>query len=81
MSVETFFTLRRSEPAFRDLDRVALLGEAVTDDGDTMPVGAEGTIVYVTPDTQTLIVEFAEPVGALVTIRASSAIRAERRIG
>ena len=81
MSVETMYTLRRAEPAFRDLDRVVLCTEAVTDDGDTMPAGAEGTIVYVAPDAQTLIVEFAEPEGALVTIPVSAALPADPRVG
>ncbi|SFL37523.1 hypothetical protein [Methylobacterium pseudosasicola] len=79
MSVETIYTLRRAEPVFRDLDSVVLRAEAVTDDGDTMPAGAAGTIVYVAPDMQTLIVEFAEPEGALVTIPASAVIPAAVR--
>ncbi|MCJ2143909.1 DUF4926 domain-containing protein [Methylobacterium sp. E-066] len=81
MSVETMYTLRRAEPAFRDLDRVVLRTAAVTDDGDTMPAGAEGTIVYVAPDMHALIVEFAAPEGALVTIPASAVSPADPRVG
>jgi hypothetical protein len=73
MSVETLYSLRRAEPAIRDLDRVVLLDQAVTDDGDTMPAGTEGNVVYVTQDARTLIVEFTEPDGALATIPAASA--------
>lgn len=81
MSVETLYSLRRAEPAIRDLDRVVLLDQAVTDDGAAMPAGTEGTVVYVTQDARTLIVEFAEPEGALATIPAASAALADRHAG
>jgi hypothetical protein len=53
----------------RDLDDVAVLAPVVTDDGDTIPVGTEGTIVGVWKDGETFFVEFAEPESALATVR------------
>ncbi|WP_187278598.1 MULTISPECIES: hypothetical protein [unclassified Methylobacterium] len=81
LSVATLYTARRAEPAIRDLDRVVRLDEAMPDDGDPMPAGAGGTVVYVAPGMQTRIVELAEADGARVTIPATAAIPADRHLG
>ncbi|MGU3666621.1 DUF4926 domain-containing protein [Methylobacterium sp. A49B] len=72
MSVDAHYIVRRNElrSDLRDLDRVALTAAAVTDDGVTMEVGSEGTIVGVWRDGEAYEVEFAEPAGALATVEA-----------
>lgn len=73
MSVDAHYIVRRSElrSDLRDLDRVALITAAVTDDGVTMEAGSEGTIVGVWRDGEAYEVEFAEPTGALATVEAT----------
>lgn len=80
MSVEVLYLLRRAESGapLRELDDVRLRVDLVTDAGDTIPAGTEGTVVYVAPGAETLIVEFSDPEGALVTARASDVVRIER---
>ncbi|MDR7035660.1 hypothetical protein J2X36_000395 [Methylobacterium sp. BE186] len=77
MSVEVLYRLKRDGPdaTLRDLDDVRLVTDAVTDDGGTIPAGAEGTVVHVAPGGATVMVEFAQPEGALVTVRASDLVR------
>lgn len=73
MSVDALSIVRREEPRsdLRDLDRVALMARATTDDGATMEPGTEGTIVGIWRDGEAYEVAFAQPVGALATIEAS----------
>lgn len=40
----------------------------VSDDGDTIPAGATGTIVSVHEGGSSYVVEFSKPVGALATV-------------
>jgi hypothetical protein len=70
MSFEFAYRFKQDAPRsrFRDLDDVVLLAAAVSDDGDTIPAGTEGTIVSVHGDGTSYAVEFAEPEGALVTV-------------
>ncbi|GJE60965.1 DUF4926 domain-containing protein [Methylobacterium trifolii] len=79
MSVEVLYLLRKDEPgaAIRDLDDVVLLADAVTDDGDVIPAGTEGTVVGIWPGGAACEVEFAEPESALATVPASGL----RRVG
>ena len=72
MSIETFHLMRRSavQTNLRDLDRVALTAAVVTDDGDTVEAGTEGTVVGVWRRGAAYEVEFAHPVGALATVEA-----------
>lgn len=51
------------------MDRVALTAPVVSDDGDALPPGTEGTIVSVYRDGEAYVVEFPKPVGALATVR------------
>lgn len=71
MSLEWAFRFRQDTPrsGFQDLDDVVLLTLAVTDQGHVIPAGTEGTIVSVHGDGSSYVVEFAEPVGALVTVQ------------
>lgn len=80
MSVEVLYLLRKDEPgvALRELDDVALLAAVVTDDGDTIAAGTEGTIVGVLREGETFIVEFAEPAGALADVEAAQIKRIGR---
>ncbi|MCJ2102230.1 DUF4926 domain-containing protein [Methylobacterium sp. E-046] len=79
MSVDFSYLLRKEDPgaALRDLDDVVVLASVVTDDGETIPAGTEGTIVGVWKDGEAFFVEFAEPEGALATVRPINL----RRIG
>jgi len=54
-------------PGLRDLDSVVLTVPLTSDDGDLIAAGTEGTIVSVHGDGESYVVEFAEPLGALVT--------------
>ncbi|TXN51620.1 DUF4926 domain-containing protein [Methylobacterium sp. WL2] len=69
MSFEYAYRVWQTEPpsSLRDLDDVVLLVDAITDDGTTIHAGTEGTIVSVHGDGESYVVEFSEPVGALVT--------------
>ncbi len=73
MSFEAFCQFRESEARSgpRELDRVALKAPAVSDDGDLLPAGREGTVLSVHGDGAAYVIEFAEPVGALATVRGS----------
>lgn len=62
------FTQEPSQSSFRDLDSVVLTSAVVTDDGDTITAGTEGTIVGVHGDGESYVVEFSEPNGALATV-------------
>ncbi len=50
---------------------MTLTAAEVTDDGFTMVVGTEGTIVDIRRDGVAFEVEFAEPVSALATVAAA----------
>ena len=80
MSFEFAYRLRQYVPHsdLRDLDRVALTAAAISDDGDTIAAGAEGTIVSVYNDGEAYTVEFAQPVGALVTVEPTELRLVER---
>ncbi|MBE7197229.1 MAG: DUF4926 domain-containing protein [Parafilimonas terrae] len=69
MSFEYAYRVWQTEPpsSLRDLDDVVLLVDAIADDGATILAGTEGTIVSVHGDGESYVVEFSEPVGALVT--------------
>ncbi|MEE7503318.1 DUF4926 domain-containing protein [Methylobacterium mesophilicum] len=69
MSFEYTYRVWQTEPpsSLRDLDDVVLLFDAVTDDGDTILAGTEGTVVSVHGEGESYVVEFSEPLGALVT--------------
>jgi hypothetical protein len=71
MSVDFSYLLRKDEPGtqFRELDDVVVLAPVVSDDGDTIPVGREGTILGVWREGEAFFVEFAEPEGAIATVR------------
>lgn len=81
MNVQTVFLLRRDEPRsdLIDLDRVVLIADAVTDGGDSVAAGTEGTVVGVWRDGAAYEVEFAEPEGALATIEAGQLLRVARQ--
>ena len=70
MSVDFSYLLRKDDPGagLRDLDDVVVLAPVVTNDGDTIPAGTEGTIVGIWKDGEAFIVEFPEPAGALSTV-------------
>jgi len=70
MSVDFSYLLRKDDPGatLRELDDVVLLASVVTDDGDTIPAGTEGTIVGVWKGGEAFFIEFPEPVGALATV-------------
>ena len=55
-------------PSYKDLDRVFLTAAVVSDDGDEIARGTEGTIVSVHEGAASYVVEFPEPVGALATV-------------
>lgn len=54
--------------AFRELDRVTTLADAVGEDGETIPAGSTGTVVAVWGDGAAFDVEFMRPVEALAAI-------------
>ena len=68
------YPFRQDNPRsdLRDLDRVALTAAVVSDDGDALPPGMEGTIVSVYRDGEAYVVEFPTPLGALATVRPDS---------
>ncbi|WP_267428450.1 DUF4926 domain-containing protein [Methylobacterium sp. GC_Met_2] len=75
MSFDTLFQSRRpvAQPhAFAELCVVALLREVVTDDGTTVPAGAEGTVVGVWGDGEAYEIEFDEPVVGNATVQADA---------
>lgn len=73
MTTDAIFFVQRSEKLtlFKDLDRVAITHAGVTDDGDTIPAGTEGTVVDVIREGLAYAVEFPEPLGALATVLAT----------
>ncbi|MGU3422104.1 DUF4926 domain-containing protein [Methylobacterium sp. D54C] len=74
------YQFRHDDPRsdLRDLDRVALTVAVVSDDGDALPPGTEGTIVSVYRDGEAYVVEFPNPLGALATVRPGDLKRIER---
>lgn len=70
MTADTVFLMRRQEPRsrFQDLDSVTINVAVITDDGDQIAAGSEGTIVGIWRGGAAYEVEFAEPPGALATI-------------
>ncbi|SFH04579.1 protein of unknown function [Methylobacterium gossipiicola] len=61
------FTPDVLQSGLRDLDAVVLTVPLKSDDGDLIAAGTKGTIVSVHGDGESYVVEFAEPLGALVT--------------
>ncbi|MEL6062102.1 MULTISPECIES: DUF4926 domain-containing protein [unclassified Methylobacterium] len=82
MSVEAVYLLRKDQPggAIRELDDVRLLSDVVTDDGDIMSAGSEGTVVAVWGLGEAYEVEFPEPMGALATVEAARIERIGRSV-
>jgi len=80
MSVEFAYRFKQDVPqsSLRDLDDVVLLAATMSDDGDIIPAGAEGTIVSVHGEGESYVVEFAEPEGALVSVFPHEVRRVER---
>lgn len=80
MSIETVYLMRKDEPGapFRDLDDVRVLVDVTTDEGTPIAAGTEGTVVGTWDGGASCIVEFAEPMGALATLRAESLERVSR---
>ena len=72
MTEDTVYLMRRSEPKsrFQDLDDVRINVAVVTDDGDRIEAGSEGTVVGIWRGGAAYEVEFAQPPGALATIEA-----------
>lgn len=70
MSIEFAYRFRQDAPrsSFRDLDDVVLLTDATDDYGATIAAGTAGTIVSVHGQGESYVVEFATPVGSLVTV-------------
>lgn len=73
MSFEAFYPFREGgvRSGLQELDRVALTAPATSDDGEPLPAGRQGTVLSVCGDGAAYVVEFAEPVGALATVRGS----------
>lgn len=82
MSVEVLYLLRKDEPGtgLRELDDVVLLVDSLTDRGDTIRAGTEGTVVAVWQEGSAYEVEFAEPEGALVTVGAAGLVPVGRSV-
>lgn len=74
------YQFRQDDPRsdLRDLDRVALTAAVVSDDGDALPHGSEGTIVSVYRDGEAYVVEFPTPLGAMATVRPDALKLIER---
>ena len=70
MSIEFAYRFEQDAPrsSLRDLDDVVLTVAVVSDGGNTIPAGTEGTIVGVFKDGEAYVVEFAEPEGALASV-------------
>lgn len=69
MNVALSYVLEPDTPLLKELDRVALLVDASTDEGKVIPAGSEGTIVGIWQDGLAYEVEFARPFHALATVR------------
>jgi hypothetical protein len=69
MSLEDAYRAWQTEPAssFRDLDDVVLRVDAISDDGDLIAAGSEGTIVSMHDDDARFVVKFSEPDNVLMT--------------
>lgn len=80
MSVETLYQLTKNAGAIRELDDVRVRIDVVTDDGDTILAGTEGTVVGIWRDGEAYEVEFAEPMGALSTIAHADLTRIGRSV-
>ncbi len=79
--VSKFFATRnRSLVGPAELDVVTLKTPALSDDGETVPAGATGTIVVVYGDAVAFGVEFEIPIHALATVYRHQ-IGAYRRAG
>jgi hypothetical protein len=78
MSIAVSYTLRKAEPGalLRELDDVRVL----TDDGDTVAAGTDGTVVAVWNGGEAYDVEFPEPMGALATVKAANLARVGRSV-
>lgn len=82
MSVEVLNLLGKDGPgaALRELDDVRVLVDVVTDDGDLIAAGIEGTVVGVWRHGEAYEVEFAEPMGALATVESGDLTRTARSV-
>ncbi|MCJ2052559.1 DUF4926 domain-containing protein [Methylobacterium sp. J-070] len=80
MRLEFAYQFRQVEPRadLQDLDRVALTAAAISDDGDVLAAGTEGTIISVYRGGEAYVVEFPTPVGALATVRPKDIRLVER---
>ena len=80
MTLEFAYQFRQAEPRsdLRDLDRVALTKAAISDDGDALAPGTEGTIVSVYRNGEAYVVEFPVPLGAMATVRPANLRLIER---
>jgi hypothetical protein len=80
MTLEFAYQFRQdaARSDLRDLDRVALMTAATSDDGDVLAPGTEGTIVSVYRGGEAYVVEFPTPVGALATVRPEDIRLVER---
>ncbi|UHC14705.1 DUF4926 domain-containing protein [Methylobacterium currus] len=82
MSIAVSYTLRKAEPGalLRELDDVRVLIDVLTDDGDTVATGTDGTVVAVWNGGEAYDVEFPEPMGALATVKAANLARVGRSV-
>ncbi len=62
---------KRRRPAFRDLDRVRVLADVESDDGQHVPAGSIGAVVARWAHGVAFEVEFADPVDALATVEVT----------
>lgn len=69
MNVALSYVLEPDTPLLKELDRVALLVDASTDEGKVIPAGSEGTIVGIWQRGLAYEVEFSRPSHALATVR------------
>ncbi|WP_375465643.1 DUF4926 domain-containing protein [uncultured Methylobacterium sp.] len=72
MTADAFFFVQGSEPltTFKDLDQVTIKRAVVTDEGDEVPAGMEGTVVDIIKEGLAYAIEFPESFGALATVLA-----------
>lgn len=62
--------------AYTELTRVTLLRD-VDEDGCLVSAGLTGTVVYVYPNAEAIIVEFTNPLRTVVTVEADALKPAE----
>lgn len=81
MAIEALYVMRQQTPrsAHNDLDRVALTADVISDDGDTITAGSEGTVVGVWREGGAYEVEFTAPVAGLATALPGALRRLDER--